>query len=82
MTDFIEVISIAKKRHYFSFKKKEDESPIKFSVTTLDNNDSINFEMGQNEFRKWKITTAVPTWIKNIEDKLGEAIRVRQDLKI
>ena len=82
MPDFIEVIPIAAKRHYFSFRKKETDSGVKYYVVTLDGEDSISFEMKEQEKGIWKISTSAPFWIKKIEDRLSEAISIRQKLNI
>ena len=82
MPEFIEVIPVATERHYFSFRKNETASGVIFFIVTLEGNKAVSFEMKEQEKGVWKITTSAPEWIKRIEAKLSEAIRIRQDLRI
>jgi len=81
MSDFIEIIPIGDKKYYFSFSKVIIPHGVKFSVTILENDDAIVFDM-KSAKDGWKIVQPVPEWIKKTEDKLSEAIKIRVDLKI
>jgi hypothetical protein len=82
MPDFIEVIPIGDKRYYFSFRKNEADTGVKVFVVTLEENDTISFEMKEHEKGVWKINSSAPEWIKRVETKISEAISIRQELHI
>jgi isocitrate lyase len=83
MSDFIEIISIGDKRYSFSFRENESDAGYKFYIVTLEGDHSISFEMKEHEKSgAWKINSSAPDWIKKIEDKLREAITIRQKLRI
>ena len=75
MSDFIEIINIAGKKYYFSFRKKSTPLGPIFLVTTLENGEVISFEIRADKFNDWKILDPVPNWIEQIKEKLFEASR-------